>query len=69
MGVGALDEFEVSGFSGFYDSRRCEDDFAGGLAGEFDGLFVAAGVLEVAVDLGDVGFDGGFELRHRAGED
>ena len=35
----------------------------------FDGVFVAARVFEVAVDLGGGAGDGGFELVEGAGED
>lgn len=69
VGVGALDEFEVAGFAGFDDAWGGEDDLGGGVLGEGDGVFEAAGVFEIAVDLRDLEVEGGFELGEGAGED
>ena len=68
VGFGAFDEFQIARLAGFQDARGGEDDFAGGAAGCFDGFLVAAGVFEIAVDLRDSCFEGGFELGEGAGE-
>jgi hypothetical protein len=75
VGFGAFDEFEVAGFAGFEDTGGGERDLRfeiGDLrlgSEKGDGIFVAAGVFEVAVDGGDFAVEGGFDLGEGAAED
>ena len=73
VGCGFFDEFEVAGFAGFEDSRGCQENLGFGIrnlrSDEGDGVFVAARVFEVAVEVFHAAFEGGGDLLEGAAED
>ena len=73
VGFGFFDEFEIADFAGLEDARGGEKK-CGARSGECgseegDGLLVAAGVFEIAVDRFHAAIEGGGDLAEGAAKD